>query len=469
MLFNLLPIIFILGIMLVALEEHVKVNKAAVALLMSISMWMILALTGSGVPELVNSDLFVRFIDHNPGLAGESVAMQMRHFITDRAVVYFLGNTSQTLFFVMASMAVVEIVDRHAGFQFICTRLRMRNKRVLLAAVCGISFFFSMLLDNLAAAIVLISILRKLIRERDDRLIFSCMVIIACNAGGSCSPIGDVTTILLWVGGNLSPLHQLSTLLLPALTNVFVAYSLCCLLFLRDKQPLAPLAVDDVAADATAVSDFSRMVIFVLGILSLVMVPFLQTLFGMPPFMGVLLGLSVLWVYTDLMYSRLNKVPESKKMRITELLSHLDLSTILFFLGVLLSVSALETSGHLGMMSAWLDANIGVPYLISFVVGVLSSVVDNVALVAGTIGMYPLQQAGESLTAIQQFFVADGGFWTFLAYCGVTGGSIFIIGSATGVTVMGMEKVSFMYYTKRFTLLALAGYCAGAAVYMLMA
>ncbi len=465
--FMLMSIIFVGGVLAIALEDKIKINKAAIALFMAISLWMILMFDAYEIFVVHDSPIFKDFLTHNPEIASLPLHEQFVQFITNRWIVYHLGNVSETLFFVMCSMLIVDIVDKHGGFRAVTGYIRTSEKRRLLWYISLAAFFFSALLDNLAAAIVMMAVLRKLVPDRTDRMKYACMVIIAANAGGSWSPIGDVTTILLWVGGNVSALHQISHLFIPALINLLVPLVIAHFWLFREGATLRVMSEEDREDEYPEIPAQSRRVIFVIGVLSLALVPVFQMLTNLPPFMGVLLGLVILWVYTDLMYCRL-QMSESQKLRISQLLPNIDLATIFFFLGILMSVGALETSGQLGIMSNFLDKHVHEPYLISFIIGALSSCVDNVALVAATMGMYPIQEQTANLSAYAQFFVADGGFWTFLAYCAVTGGSVLIIGSATGVTVMGLEKIDFMYYTKRFSLLALAGYCCGAATYMLL-
>lgn len=466
--FILMPIIFVLGILAIAMEDKFKVNKAAIALFMAVSLWMILMFDAYNIFIERDSAIFYEFLADNPGMADLPVHEQFVNFITNRSIVYHLGNVSETLFFVMCSMLIVDIVDKHGGFRAVTGYMRTPDKRRLLWYISFAAFFFSALLDNLAAAIVIMAVLRKLVPDRTDRLKYACMVIIAANAGGSWSPIGDVTTILLWVGKNVTAPHQISHVFLPALVNMLVPLSIAHFWLFKKGAKLRVMSEEEQADEYIPdIPARSRRIIFVVGILSLALVPVFQMLTNLPPFMGVLLGLIVLWAYTDIMYSRLH-ICEDCKLRITQLLPNIDLATIFFFLGILMAVGALETSGQLGIMSAFLDKHVHEPYLISFVIGVLSSCVDNVALVAATMGMYPITPDAANLPAYAQYFVSDGGFWTFLAYCAVTGGSILIIGSATGVTVMGLEKIDFMYYTKRFTLLALIGYICGAGVYMLL-
>ena len=466
--FILLPVIFVVGILGIALEDKIKVNKAAIALFMAISMWMILMFDAYHIFVERSNPIFQEYLTQNPEVAKLSLQEQFVDFITNRSIVYHLGNVSETLFFVMCTMLIVDLVDKHGGFRSVTGYIRTSNKRKLLWYISFAAFFFSALLDNLAAAIVMLAVLRKLVPDRTDRMKYACMVIIAANAGGSWSPIGDVTTILLWVGGNVSALHQISHVFIPALINLLVPLAIAHFWLFKKGAVLRVMSEDDQPDEyIPEIPARSRRIIFVIGVLSLALVPVFQMVTDLPPFLGVLAGLVILWLYTDLMYSKLH-MHESQKLRISRLLPNVDLATIFFFLGILMAVGALETSGQLGMMSSFLDEHVHQPYLISFAIGMMSSFVDNVALVAATMGMYPVVEQAANLPAYAQYFVADGGFWTFLAYCAVTGGSILIIGSATGVTVMGIEKIDFMYYTKRFTALALIGYCCGAGAYMLL-
>ena len=390
-------------------------------------------------------------------------------FLTDPAGPY--GFDKGSLSIVLSLNAVA-----YALSKFLMGSVSDRsNARVFLPlglALAALSMMFMAVPIELFGAsttsIVIMAVLRKLVPDRTDRLKYACMVIIAANAGGSWSPIGDVTTILLWVGKNISAMHQISHVFIPALVNMLVPLTIAHFWLFKKGSTLRVLSEEEQGDEyIPEIPNRSRRMIFVIGVLSLALVPVFQMVTNLPPFLGVLLGLVILWFYTDLMYSKLH-MHESQKLRISQLLPNIDLATIFFFLGILMAVGALETSGQLGIMSAFLDKHVHEPYLISFVIGALSSCVDNVALVAATMGMYPIVEQVADLSPYAQFFVSDGGFWTFLAYCAVTGGSILIIGSATGVTVMGLEKIDFMYYTKRFSILALIGYCCGAGVYMLL-
>ncbi|MDR2968629.1 MAG: sodium:proton antiporter NhaD [Tannerellaceae bacterium] len=465
--YTLMPLIFLLGIFAIALEDRIRINKAAIALFMAISLWLILMIDAYNIFIMHENPLFREFLSKNPEAVSLPVHEQFVHFISDTNIVYHLGDVSETLFFVMCSMLIVEIVDRHGGFRAMSNYLATTDKRKLLWQISLATFFFSALLDNLAAAIIVMAVLRKLVPDRTDRLKYACMAVIAANAGGCWSPIGDVTTILLWVGKNVTARHQISHLFIPALITLLVPLVIAHFWLFKKGARLRVPSEKDTAGDVPDIPTSAQHAIFIIGILSLVLVPVFQILTGLPPFLGVLAGLTVLWLYTDIMYSRID-LKENKKLRISRLLPSVDLATIFFFLGILMAVGALETSGHLAVMSGFLDTHIHQPYLIGFLIGLLSSGIDNVALVAATIGMYPIADSAAELSAYTAHFVTDGGFWTFLAYCGVTGGSILIIGSATGVTVMGLEKINFMYYLKRFTPLALLGYLCGAGVYLLL-
>lgn len=422
--------VFLAGIMMIALEDRIGISKAASALLMSVVLWVIVSLSGV-VPNIGEP-----FVEH-------------------------LGDVSETLFFVMGAMLIVELIDVHGGFRVITNHIHTTRKRKLLWIVSFLTFFLSAILDNLATGIVMIALLRKLIPHRPERWVYACMIIIAANAGGSWSPIGDVTTILLWTGGNLEAGHQVVHLFIPALVAMIVPLIIVTHFFKKGAD-WGELPIKQENAELPEISQKSRIIILVLGVSSLALVPVFSEWSHLPPFMRVMLGVAMLWIYTDLMYGRMKDVKETERLSISRVLSRIDMSTILFFMGILMSVAALDTSGQLLTVSDFLSGHFESPLSISFLIGVMSSFVDNVALVAATMGMYPVDPESA-------MFMVSGEFWTFLAYCAVTGGSLLIIGSATGVTVMGMEKITFMYYLKHFTWIALLGYLAGAGTYLLLA
>lgn len=453
--YYLMPVIFIIGILAIAFEDVIKVNKAASAVGMSILLWLIFLLNAEHF-FLINPPKHIcEFMEVFPVLKTMSVHDIAFEFI-EIQLIRGLGDVASTLFFVLGSMAIIDIVDMHGGFQVISHSIKTRRLRKLLWILCFITFLLSIILGNLATVIVMISIARKLIPERTTRLIFSSMIIISSNAGGCCSPIGDVTTLLLWTGGNLSALHQISSLVLPGMIMLLVPLVLAT--FMLPKEGITSPAFEEQNTQPAIVMQTRKLVLYV-GLGSIAMVPVLQTLIQFPPFMGVLLGLVALWFITDRKYANSTDT-NVQNMRVQNTFSRVDISTVFFFLGILMSVQALIVTGQLTIMANFMNGIFSESRYIAITLGVLSSFLDNVALVSATMGMYPMSEVGE--------FAQNGQFWTLLAYCAVTGGSILIIGSAAGVTVMGMEKISFGYYLKRFTPLVLLGFFAGIVTYLLL-
>ena len=457
--YYLMPAIFILGILAIAFEEQIKINKTATALLTCVLLWSIL---------LINTDIASVTEGYQTWLKAASQVQPDELAVSDYLsfkLNHHLGDVSSTLFFVLCSMALVNTIDNYGGFKSVAEIVVTENKRSLLWRVALASFFFSAFLDNLAAAIVIIAVLRRLVPDQKDRMKYACLSIIACNAGGSWSPIGDVTTLLLWNSGRITPYYQIFHLILPAFFNMFVPTLLAhFFLFKKGAKLRKP---SDVATDELVdiLPWRARFIVLGLGIASLMLVPIWQTFFDVPAFMGVIFGLVLVWIYTELMFSAHKKrLREASSLRMTALLNNSDLTTIFYFLGILMSVAALIEGGQLLMAAGHVSEAIPNTGILAVLIGVLSAMLDNVALVAAVLGMYPVDVSG-AVTP----FVVNGSFWVFLAYCAVTGGSLLIIGSATGVTVMGLEKISFGYYLKRFSLLALAGYIAGAIVYQLIA
>lgn len=421
--------VFLVGIMMIALEDKININKSATAILMSVILWLGVALTGGDISGQNG------FSEH-------------------------LGDVSETLFFVMGALVIVELMDTHGALRIVTNSIRTTKKRRLLWIVSFMTFILSAMLDNIAAGVIVVAMLRKFIPHQRERWIYASMVILAANAGGSFSPIGDVTTILLWTGGNLSPIHQISMLILPALVAMLVPLVIISRFFDKDATWGERYMVHVENDNLPQIGRKSRYAILIIGIATMILVPVFQDCTSLPPFVMVLVGMAVLWIYTDAMYKRDTETVEGDKLRMGQILSRIDMSTIFFFLGILMSVAALNVSGQLTVVADFMSSHISSPLTISFVIGIMSSFVDNVALVAATMGMYPLGATVD--------YVANSEFWTFLAYCAVNGGSLLIIGSATGVTVMGLEKISFMYYLKRFSLIALLGYVSGAGVYLLL-
>lgn len=433
-------LVFVAGYAFIALEGLTRVNKTAVALLMCVTCWVLF------------------YIGH-PAETGSG-----------ELITRLLGETCEIIFFLMGAMTIVEVVDTYGGFNFVRERMLTRSRRSLLWRITLITFFLSAVLDNLTTAIVMIMVLRKLVNDRDDRMLLACMVILAANGGGAFSPIGDVTTIMLWVKGNISAVGVLTGLFLPALVSVALP---ALLLQSRFKGAVDDSVAGTVVADGEAAGIPSRRLrhsVFAIGVGGLVFVPVFRVLTGLPPFMGILLVLALLWITTELVFrhEKGGDEDETFQQRVATLLHKIDLSTILFFLGILLSVSALSETGVLREAGTWLDrVSGGNPYGITGAVGVLSSVVDNVPLVAACMGMYDLLPGTASVTMEQLNYAVDGHFWQLLAYSGGVGGSLLIIGSAAGVVVMGLEQIPFGWYLKRFSWLALVGYLGGMGVYAL--
>ena len=438
-------VVFILGYMAIALEHPLKVDKTASALFLGMLLWTMYAV------GVLSGDIFP---DRNMDLLNGSIIEHM-------------GDISEILFFLIGAMTIVELIDVHGGFSIITERITTRKKRKLLWLLCFVTFFMSAVLDNLTTSIVMIMLLRKLISEQKERWIFGSMIVIAANSGGAWSPIGDITTIMLWVRGNVTTEGLLSNILLPSIVSMLVPLAIISTRL--DKAVLPPVAISATGNDTVTKSDKNRFFIF--GVVSLLLVPVFKSLTHLPPFIGVLFFLSLLWIYTEYYYNN-KTVNKEREYRILRVLSRIDIPTILFFLGILMAVAVLQETGILANMALYLDKKVHNVYIINIVLGILSSIVDNVPLVAAAMGMYPLADpaALSSLPAAEAAyamnFVQDGIFWEFLSYCAGVGGSMLIIGSAAGVVVMGFEKINFIWYLKNISLLALLGYLAGAAFYI---
>ena len=436
-------IVFVLGYLCIALESVTKINKAAIALLMFVATWTLFMLDpGSYVS----------------GAVGDQIASAV-----SQVIEHHLGSTATTLFFLMGAMTIVELVDQNGGFNFVRDTMQTRSKKALLWRIAFMTFILSAILDNLTTSIVMIMILRKLVADKRDRIIYASLVIIAANSGGAFSPIGDVTTIMLWNKGVITAAGVISEILIPSVVSMVIpAY----ILSLSLKGELTVQQQTVVAEESDGLSAAQRKSIFFLGVGGLIFVPIFKTITHLPPFVGILLVLGVLWTVTEIFYVRIHQEHEDTadnrgtQKRVSKMLSRIDMDTILFFLGILMAVGCLETIGVLTMLGQSLDVAFqGNYYLINGIIGVLSSIVDNVPLVAGCMGMYPV--AAEGAMAV------DGIFWQLLAYCAGVGGSMLIIGSAAGVVVMGLEKITFGWYMKKITWIAFAGYLAGIVCYWL--
>ena len=434
--------VFVIGYVCIAAESFTKVNKAAIALLMCVLCWTLYMMDPG---QYLSQAL--------PGAAGslQDLATQV-----GESLKMHLGDTAETLFFLMGAMTIVEVVDTYGGFNFVRDIMKTRSKRKLLWRIAFMTFFLSAILDNLTTSIVMIMVLRKLIRDNKERMIFASIVIIAANAGGTFSPIGDVTTIMLWIKGMITTGGVLSELFLPSVVSLLIP------VFILQFSLKGKLASEQNLPEAN-VSTFTRRqrhIVFFLGVGGLIFVPIFRYLTNLPPFMGILLVLGLLWMVTEFFY-RSTSEDDTMARRVSHLMSRIDMSTILFFLGILMAVACLSEIGVLTALGTTLNnVSGGNHYLVTGTIGVISSIVDNVPLVAGCMGMYPIAPTGD--------MAVDGLFWQLLAYCAGVGGSMLIIGSAAGVVVMGLEKITFGWYLKHISWVALVGYLAGMVAYWLI-
>ncbi len=416
-----LIVIFVLAYAAIALEEPLKINKSASALIGAGLMWTVYAMSGIDGP-VIDEKL------------GES-----------------LLGTAQIAFFLMGAMTIVEVVDTHDGFRVITARIGTAKLASLVWIIALVTFFLSAILDNLTTTIVMVSLMRKLLGERDDRLLLAGVIVIAANAGGAWTPIGDVTTTLLWIGGQVTTAAITTGLILPSLANMLAPVAIVAF-GLRGRAVVGPTFESDREDPNTSM--FERNLMFALGLAILVMVPVFKAVTHLPPFLGILFGLGILWATGDLIH-RGKAAPTRNRMKIARALTRIDMSAVVFFIGILLAVATLEHANILAGLAQWLDREIGRQDAIVMAIGLASAIVDNVPMVAAAMGMYSLSD-----------FPADSFLWEFMAYCAGTGGSILIIGSAAGVAAMGIEKIDFLWYAKKFGPLALVGYGAGAAVYL---
>lgn len=455
--FILMVVIFVLGYTAIALEHPLKVDKAASALIIGTLTWVVYILGAESILHLGFSPSWSNFLASHPDAHGLHA---VHEFIVESEIIHHLGEIAEILFFLLGAMTIVEVVDQHEGFKIITDKIKTTNKVKLLWILSFLTFFMSALLDNLTTTIVLVALLRKLIDDKQTRWFFASMVVLAANAGGAWSPIGDVTTIMLWIGGQVTTLRIIEGVILPSLVCMIVPLGI--LSFTMKGNVTRPAIEDD---DIEYTTKTEQILFLVLGVAGLLFVPVFKTVTHLPPYMGMLLSLGLLWVVGELIHK--DKPHEIReKLKVTAVLRRVDVPTVLFFLGILSAVAALQSAGHLSVLSQYLDEKLGNIFLIDLAIGVLSSIVDNVPLVAGAMGMYPVTDA--AATGYNAYFMVDGAFWEFLAYTAGTGGSMLIIGSAAGVAAMGLEKIDFIWYLKKITWLAVIGYLAGAGVYYLM-
>jgi Na+/H+ antiporter NhaD/arsenite permease-like protein len=444
--------IFVIGYVLIAMEHPIKINKTATALLTGILCWTLFALSGPSA-SLLESEHYLTFLkSHN--WSAKYPALYIPRELHVEYVIESLGHhikdISQILFFLMGAMTIVELVDSHHGFRFITDRINTKSPKKLLWIICWITFFLSAALDNLTTTIVMVSLIRKLVPNKQMRLFFVGMIIIAANAGGAWSPIGDVTTSMLWIGGQISALGIIKSTLLPSIVCMFVP-----LIYLNFtlKGDLGSHAENTSAHHDQHITSGNLMLF--LGIGALISVPIFKTVTHLPPYLGMLLGLSVIWVVSELINPDLDERIR-KQYSASSALARIDMSSVLFFLGILLAVNALQSMSTLTNFAQYLSDTVGDNRIIITMIGVLSSIVDNVPLVAASMGMFSIDT-----------YPMNHMIWEYLAYCAGTGGSILVIGSAAGVAAMGMEKIEFIWYLKKISLLAAMGYFAGAAVYLI--
>ena len=440
--------LFIIGYVIIVGEHTLKIDKAATALLIGIGCWVLLV-TGISYIPAHSTQLYEAMIDSGP--------LSVYAFFEHR-LLHHVQEIAGILLFLMGAMTIVEIIDAHDGFAVITQLITSKNKVGLLWIISIITFFLSAALDNLTTAIVMISLIRKLIPDQKTRWFFAGIIVIAANAGGAWSPIGDVTTTMLWIGGQVTSHHIISTLFLPSFISLLVP--LLVLSFVLKGN----IESNERFQATENIKKSDQYVALIIGLGGLLSVPVFKTLTHLPPFMGIMFSLGILWMITELLHGR--KLDDEKsRFSALSALRKIDMPSVLFFLGILLAVAALQELGALASASYWLKDNLQNPYTINLVIGLLSAIIDNVPLVAASMGMYPIAEMTQD--AWLQYFVQDGIFWEFLAYCAGTGGSILIIGSAAGVAVMGLEKITFGWFLKNITPWALMGYFAGAIYFIL--
>lgn len=476
--FYLILLIFVLGYIAIALEHPLKIDKAATALLIGVLTWTVYILDVENILSLGYSPSWGEFgnqvkniLEHiKPALSETqwldsgwadkiSVFNSPYHFVVEE-LEHHLIEISQILFFLLGAMTIVEIIDQHDGFKVITDKISTTNKIKLLWIIATITFFMSAVLDNLTTTIVMVALLKKLIDDKKTRWFFVSMVVLAANSGGAWSPIGDVTTIMLWIGGQITALSIISKVFLPSLVSILVPLAIVSFSMKGDVERPPKLKHEDSITPA-----HERIIVFFVGVGALLFVPVFKTLTHLPPYMGMLFGLAVLWILIEII-QRSKPHEVTSKMKVYNILRRVDTPTVLFFLGILTAVACLQSAGHLNITATWLNKHLGNVYLINTAIGFLSSIVDNVPLVAGSMGMYSIALPGA--TGYDAFFVQDGTFWELLAYCAGTGGSILIIGSAAGVAAMGIEKIDFIWYLKKISFLAIMGYISGILTYYLM-
>lgn len=432
--------IFVLGYVLIALEHILHINKATFALIMCGLLWAVYAVTG-----------------HDPNLSND--------------LIEALGDTCEIVIFLIGAMTIVELIDRYGGFRIMVESIHASNKRKLMWILAVVAFFLSSVLDNMTTTIIMVMMLRRMLSNQKERWLFACIIVLAANAGGAWSPIGDITTIMLWMKNYVSSVDLIVNLFIPSLVSVIVPVLIAS--HMIPATAMEPLNENDprVGYELSEHHHGLSILILCLGVAGLLFVPVFKATTHLPPYMGILLSLGVLWLITEFLVRHYN-LDGKIEGRVSQAVRNIDMSTILFFLGILMAVAALSQAGILTDLAGWLNEKFHSVYIINGIIGVLSSIVDNVPLVAACMEMYPVADPAMVASAADptymSYFLEDGLFWHLLTFCAGVGGSLLIIGSAAGVVAMGIEKIPFMWYVKHITWLTFLGYVAGIAVIWLM-
>ncbi|RMF42167.1 MAG: sodium:proton antiporter [Planctomycetota bacterium] len=446
MLLTAIILLFVIGYIVIALEHPLHIDKAATALFIGVGCWALYILGIDSIisPDQVPESFRAEAMAHGGHMEPHELLV---HYATHGQFLHLISEISYILFFLMGAMTIVELVDAYEGFSVITDRIRTRNKVKLLWTVCTLTFFLSAVLDNLTTTIVMVSLMKKLIKDRQTRLFFCGLIVVSANAGGAWTVIGDVTTTMLWISNKISTIEVMRSLIVPSLFCMFIPLAIASLIL---KGEVERPDADDSRLDKT-LKPWHSQLFLALGFCGLIFVPIFKGITHLPPFMGMMFSLSVIWIISEMIKHDLDETTRSSTNVLT-VLKKIDTASILFFLGILLAVGTLQSSGVLRTLAAWLSDNVPNMQVVALTIGLLSAIVDNVPLVAAGIGMYD--------------YPKDDTFWLFLAYCAGTGGSCLIIGSAAGVAAMGLEKIDFVWYVKRISLWALVGYLGGAGVFV---
>jgi Na+/H+ antiporter NhaD/arsenite permease-like protein len=453
--FELMAIIFLLGYAGIVFEHKIKINRAGIALVMGALMWAIYALNGTSILSLGYSQNWLEFISRHPEQATPEMTM---NFITEHELFFYLSRIASIFLFLIAAMGIVEVVDRFHGFRVITDQITTRNRFKLMWILTLLTFFMSAVLDNVTTTAVMITLTRKFMRKPENRWIFAGLIVIAANMGGAWSPIGDITTVMLWIGEKITTINIFKSVFLPSLVGILIPLGVASI-FLKGGETEHSLLDDDTEEFNSA---GERKFIFFLGVGILLLVPVFKRLTHLPPYMGMLIGLGIIWLITDLMLR--NRPHEDRRtLSVSQLIHNLDAPTLLYFAGIFTAVTSLTSAGQLNIIFNFLETHVGSIFGINMIIGAVSSVVDNIILVAGAIGVHNVVPIGAE--GHMANFVQNGQFWTLLAYSAGAGGSLLLIGSAAGMTAMNMENIRFGWYVRKISWLALLGYLGGAATY----